>query len=263
MFSLRYVTPQSFATDPPGSGLAQGEQTIVDGNGAQGSSSRRWGDYSQMTVDPTDDCTFWYTQEYYRNAGDNNSWQTRIAKFAPRQCGVSPRGTIQGTITSCATNLPLTGVSLNAPGGFNRLSTAPGTYSMTILPGTYTILPRKPGYAAVPADVVVTDGGMTTQDFCMTPWVALAAPEPAVTTGNNLIEPNECNTLSIPVTNNGAAPATGVTATLSTTTPGVTVTHATSAYPDIAADGGVQTNTVPFRVSTDNTVACLSNIELT
>jgi hypothetical protein len=41
----------------------------------------RWGDYSSMTVDPLDDCTFWYTSEYYPQATNTGEWQTRIASF--------------------------------------------------------------------------------------------------------------------------------------------------------------------------------------
>src|SRR5438270_748284 len=45
--------------------MSQGEASIIDGAGSQsGQSLSRWGDYSAMTVDPADDCTFWYTNEY-------------------------------------------------------------------------------------------------------------------------------------------------------------------------------------------------------
>ena len=45
--------------------LGQGEATLMTGTGGQTSGGNRWGDYSDMTIDPVDDCTFWYTQEYY------------------------------------------------------------------------------------------------------------------------------------------------------------------------------------------------------
>jgi hypothetical protein len=52
-------------SDPLG---AMGAEIVAkSGAGAQEDSSGRWGDYSAMSVDPTDDCTFWYTQEYYSN----------------------------------------------------------------------------------------------------------------------------------------------------------------------------------------------------
>ena len=47
----------------------------------------------------------------------------------------------------------------------------------------------------------------------------------------------------------GAADATGISATLSTTTPGVAIAQPTSTYPNIPA-GGSGTNLVPFKIST-------------
>ena len=70
-------------SDPLGS--MQSEQLIVSGSGAQSGHSR-WGDYSAMAVDPTDDCTFWYTQEYIKTTGDF-IWNTRIANFKFDSCG--------------------------------------------------------------------------------------------------------------------------------------------------------------------------------
>ena len=43
-------------TDPPGT--LTGENDAFDGNGSQTDTGNRWGDYSAMTVDPVDDCTF-------------------------------------------------------------------------------------------------------------------------------------------------------------------------------------------------------------
>lgn len=65
------------ATDPLGA-LCLGEATLIDGGGAQ-TVTGRWGDYSAMTIDPTDDLTFWYTNQYYANSG--GSWKTRIGSF--------------------------------------------------------------------------------------------------------------------------------------------------------------------------------------
>jgi hypothetical protein len=65
--------------------LPQGETTLVAGAGSQTSSSSRWGDYSMMAVDPTDDCTFWYTQEYYSSTSVAG-WKTRIGSFKFPSC---------------------------------------------------------------------------------------------------------------------------------------------------------------------------------
>jgi hypothetical protein len=69
--------------------MTLGEGTIIDGSGIQRSTNSRWGDYTDMTVDPVDDCTFWYVNEYYTLAGQISStagWQTRIASFKLPGC---------------------------------------------------------------------------------------------------------------------------------------------------------------------------------
>ena len=56
------------------------ETVIQAGGGSQTSSSSRWGDYTQMTVDPSVSGTFWYTNEYYLTTSSSD-WRTRIAAF--------------------------------------------------------------------------------------------------------------------------------------------------------------------------------------
>jgi len=79
------------ATDPAGQ-LAQGERTLVTGSGVQTQASSHWGDYSMMSVDPNDDCTFWYAQEYYAKTG-TAAWRTHIGSFRFPSCASSPRPT--------------------------------------------------------------------------------------------------------------------------------------------------------------------------
>jgi hypothetical protein len=75
-----------YATRTPGdlAGTLQAEQTLQAGGGSQ-TGSNRWGDYSSMTVDPADDCTFWYTNEYY-SADATTDWKTKIGKFVTPEC---------------------------------------------------------------------------------------------------------------------------------------------------------------------------------
>jgi hypothetical protein len=72
------------ATDP--AGTMEAEVNVVTGTGSQNGGLTRWGDYSAMQVDPVDDCTFWYTQEYMKTTGSFN-WNTRIANFKFPGCG--------------------------------------------------------------------------------------------------------------------------------------------------------------------------------
>jgi hypothetical protein len=78
---IRYTA--RLAGDPIGE-LPQGEQVLVEGSGSQTVSSR-WGDYTSLNVDPTDDCTFWYVNEYIKTSGPS-SWQTRIGAFRLPGC---------------------------------------------------------------------------------------------------------------------------------------------------------------------------------
>ena len=81
------------ASDPAGQ-MPQGESTIITGAGSQGSvlqSLSRWGDYTEMTVDPVDQCTFWYVNQYEAANGTFN-WSTQIGSFKFPSCG--------GTVTN-------------------------------------------------------------------------------------------------------------------------------------------------------------------
>ena len=74
--SIRYTG--RVPTDALGS--MQAEAVIKAGGGSQTGALHRWGDYSAMTVDPVDDCTFWYTNEYLKTTGSFN-WSTWIYSF--------------------------------------------------------------------------------------------------------------------------------------------------------------------------------------
>jgi hypothetical protein len=74
--------------DPLGT-MTLGEGVIINGSGVQTTTNSRWGDYTSMNIDPVDDCTFWYVNEYYTAAGQASStagWQTRIASFKLPGC---------------------------------------------------------------------------------------------------------------------------------------------------------------------------------
>jgi hypothetical protein len=72
------------ASDPLGT-LPQGEVTLISGSGSQTGTGYRWGDYSHMSVDPVDDCTFWYTTEYMPSTG-TAPWRTQIGSFKFSTC---------------------------------------------------------------------------------------------------------------------------------------------------------------------------------
>ncbi len=79
--SIRYTG--RLASDPLGE-LPQGEGVIINGSGSQ-TGFERWGDYTTMSIDPLDDCTFWYTNEYLPTTSAAG-WHTRIAAFQLPAC---------------------------------------------------------------------------------------------------------------------------------------------------------------------------------
>jgi hypothetical protein len=64
--------------DPPGQ-MTLGEGSIVNGTGSQ-TGSNRWGDYTSMVIDPVDDTTFWYINEWVPTTS-GVGWQLRIGSF--------------------------------------------------------------------------------------------------------------------------------------------------------------------------------------
>ncbi len=114
-------------TDPPNE-LSQGEAVLHMGTGSQTGTAARWGDYSMMTTDPVDDCTFWYTQEYVQTTG-LTTWRTRIGSFKFPSCGPPPPGP---TCPSGATRVNI-GDNFFDPANVNI---APGTTVCWVNQGT-------------------------------------------------------------------------------------------------------------------------------
>jgi hypothetical protein len=122
--AIRYTG--RLAGDPPGT-LSQGEGTLFAGTGAQTNSASRWGDYSMLSVDPVDSCTFWYTNEYIQTTGQS-TWHTRIGSFQLPGCGSSPStptpSRTPGLPTPTQTNTPtLTQVPPTATSSPTRTAT--------------------------------------------------------------------------------------------------------------------------------------------
>jgi Malectin domain/Carboxypeptidase regulatory-like domain/Kelch motif/Viral BACON domain len=157
------------AGDPSGE-LSQAEEHLFDGTGSQTDTVSRWGDYSDMTVDPVDDCTFWYTQEYYETTSSFN-WRTRIGNFKFPTCTAAPTGTLEGTVTDSATNLPISGATVQvSPLGASTTTGADGHYSLLLPVDTYDVTASAFGYVTETANgVVINDGQTTVQDFALDP----------------------------------------------------------------------------------------------
>jgi len=69
----------------PASNSIGAERKYLTGTGSERGQFNRWGDYSAMSVDPTDNCTFWYTQQYYTKTGQWR-WATHVQSFTVSAC---------------------------------------------------------------------------------------------------------------------------------------------------------------------------------
>ncbi len=108
--SIRYVG--RLPGDPAGT-LPQTEVTMMTGTGSQTHNASRWGDYSSLTLDPTDECTFWYTQEYLATTGIA-PWRTRIGSFKFPSCVPLTTPGAPAVLTGSATGSTVT-LSWTAP----------------------------------------------------------------------------------------------------------------------------------------------------
>lgn len=136
--------------------LGQGEASMWVGTGSQeADGAGRWGDYTSLVLDPVDDCTFWYTNEYYLVTGAFD-WHTRIGSFTFPNClgpgadlGVTatvnpPPVTVNETLTYTLT------VTNNGPAG------TPGVMLVDTLPSGVTFVSASPSQGRCSGTSTVT-----------------------------------------------------------------------------------------------------------
>lgn len=131
--SIRYATRAP--GDPPGTLGA--EQILRAGGGSQ-TGSPRWGDYSAMSVDPADDCTFWYTNEYYNPSG-TTSWKTAIGNFKEATCADTDHDGVADSQDQCPTTFSL------EPNGCPSNAFTIGKKKLNKKKGTATVQVTVPG----------------------------------------------------------------------------------------------------------------------
>jgi len=120
--AIRYAARSPF--DAPGT--LQSETTLMAGTASQ-TSTNRWGDYSSMNVDPSDDTTFWYTNEYLTNSAQE--WRTRIGTFKIDVVFVEPGGSCGGN-TPCYTTI---GAAMVAAVSGSIIRIAEGSYDEDLI----------------------------------------------------------------------------------------------------------------------------------
>lgn len=126
--------------------MAQGEGIFVTGGGGLTASTRRWGDYNSMNIDPTDDCTFWYINEYFAASG--TQWTLRAGSFKFPDCGTPNLGVAAVPLVQnvCAPNPVNITVDTHGYNGFSSATTlsvsgAPANVTTQFSPATINPVP--------------------------------------------------------------------------------------------------------------------------
>ena len=164
----------------------------------------RWGDYASMSVDPADDCTFWYTNEFYPTT-TSSSYSTRICSFVLDGCGASNFALVSDTpnrVQQCAATtssdptwdlragvlfgfngtvtFSATGTPAGASSSFNPTSVvAPGSTQFTLVNG------RNLPSGEYALDLIGTSGALTRSARITYGLSSAAAAAPALSTPAN------------------------------------------------------------------------------
>jgi len=273
-------------------GTMESEVSIIEGTGSQtiGSSGDRWGDYSSMSVDPADDCTFWYTNEYLTTDGSFN-WNTRIGSFKFTSCN-TPGSSLSATslislpspsalgqaVTFTATVKPASGTG--TPTGtvtFNDGATVLGTRALSVV-GTATFMTSGLG-AGVHSITAIYGGDATfasSTSPTLTQTVNKAASSTSVVSSNSASNRGAAVTFTATVMSSATGTLTGTVtfqdgaAVLGTralsvvgmatfTTAGLTAgAHSITAI--YGGDANFTTSTSPILTQTINTTASSSSV---
>jgi hypothetical protein len=231
----------------------QPESTIKAGAGSQLRNLSRWGDYSAMTVDPIDDCTFWYTNEYLKSSGTFN-WSTRIASFSFPSCfGNAPAPTVTGIAPTSGPAAGGTAVTITGTGfGAGATVTIGGSAATSVVVVNATsITATTPAHTAGAVNVTVTNTDLQSGSCagCFTylapaPTVSSIAPTSgpaaggtAVTiTGTGFSTTSGATTVAF-----GATAATGVSCATTTSCAATSPAHAAGTV-DVKVTVGAQTS---------------------
>ncbi len=208
------------------------ELSIQTGTGSQLTGLSRWGDYSSISVDPTDDCTFWYTTEYLKANGTFN-WSTRIANFKFAGCSIAPDFALAATPASQT-------VTAGNPASYTATVTPNGGYTGTV---SFSVAGLPAGATATFTPTTVTTSGTTTVAVATTSTVAAGSYPLTITGTDGTLTHTASVTLVVtaPVVGDFAISATPASQT-------VAAGSATSYTATITPSGGF-TDTVTFSAS--------------
>lgn len=242
------------AGDP--SGLFRNEAILIPGDGVQTAYGFRWGDYSGLTLDPFDGCTFWMTNEYYSLESQAESpfgWLTRIGSFRYPECADREVSTLTGTVTDSTTGDPIDGAAISLEGDYQRASEGTGSYGPFYLPpGIYEANVAAQGYLPVSLVIDVSRAGSYTRDLVLEPTAILEETGLRIKSescsADGAVEPGERVTVSIPLRNIGVRDAKNLVAAIKTSN-GVEDPSGPQTYGALAAGGNPVSKEFSFTVS--------------
>ena len=254
------------ANDP--AGIFRSEITMTEGTGVQTAFGFRWGDYTQLSPDVTDDCTFWLTNQYYTFDSQEESpfgWLTRIGRFKFAECTVAPRATIIGIVTNAADNQPISGAIVTANQVYSRSTNHDGNYgTLLLVPDTYILTAAADGFRPQTVTVTISNGQTLTQNFTLQPIAVLQNSGIEITDEScaldKAIDPGETISVDISLQNTGAINTTNLIATL-LPTGGVTNPSEAQNFGAITLSGNEVTR--PFTFTASNDLQCGDQIILT
>jgi hypothetical protein len=154
-------------------GTMEAENSLLTGSGSQTGSSNRWGDYTSMAIDPSDDCTFWYTNQYEPSTGSFN-WATYIGSFKFSSCKAPSDFVFTGNLNTArvgqtATLLQNGEVLIAAGSGGGASLSSAELYNSTTGAFTFTgsLSPGRAGHTATLLNngMVLIAGGENTNGF--------------------------------------------------------------------------------------------------
>ena len=188
-----------------------GEQHLFDGTGSQTGTSNRWGDYSDITVDPVDDCTFYYTNEYYATTGSFN-WRTRIGYFRFTGCTAPQEGTAHFVVTACTGGAAISNASVSIDSRPYGATLSNGTYDAILTAGSHSYSVTKSGVGTQTGNFTITNGQTTNVNVCLG---STSSPTPTAS-----VAPSPTPTATSAPTATATATATSTATATPTATPG-------------------------------------------
>jgi hypothetical protein len=195
------------------------DESILQAGGGSQTGYIFWSDYSQLTLDPTDDCTFWYVNSYQPSTAAGQNWNTRIGAFRSDTCpkatteltytgmttqDYNDEATLSATLTNTFNGLPVAGADLEFAIGAQTCSAttdSDGNASCTITPnvpaGDYPLTVDYGGTYQLEAAHLDDTFTVTLEETTLT------------YTGPTLLAQNMSNTFTAVLLEDGVTPSSG------------------------------------------------------